>query len=509
MGLGTVLIRADASPEIGAGHVMRCLALAQEWRRQGGSVVFAMAGCTVPVRARLTSEDFAIVDVPLPAGSREDSEWMSQYNKKSQPCWIVLDGYRFGARYHRRMRDSGSSLLCVDDDGRCSEYGADLILNQNLTASRDMYEGQARSRVLMGPRYALLRSEFLRWRDWKRTIPPVAKSILVILGGSTPVDAARIVLEALVNVGIESMAVKCVIGGASPEWEQLTTANPAVTFVKDPAKLPELIAAADVAISATGSTCWELCFLGAPSLLIDVAPNQTPIARKLDLDACAVHAGSAQNLSAGDLSRQLRELSMLQERRQRLSERGRSLVDGRGAWRVVAAMRSEQMTFRRATGRDTEMLWAWANDPATREASLSSGIIGWEEHQSWLQQKLADRCSIVLVAEEAGDPIATVRLEKKDARARMSLTLAPAARGFGLSTKLIEEGVRQAACILRALEVEAVVKSWNRASRRAFENAGFREALWPQASGSGLIHYVRETSAEAAPEFTFASERRA
>jgi UDP-2,4-diacetamido-2,4,6-trideoxy-beta-L-altropyranose hydrolase len=92
MGLGTISIRADASPEIGTGHVMRCLALAQEWHDQGGRAIFAMAKSTAAVRARVASEGFEIVDVPGLAGSREDCEGSRRVAEENHVSWIVLDG---------------------------------------------------------------------------------------------------------------------------------------------------------------------------------------------------------------------------------------------------------------------------------------------------------------------------------------------------------------------------------------------------------------------------------
>jgi len=354
MSLETLLVRADASPEIGAGHVMRCFALAQEWRDQGSRVIFAMAESTASVRARLVAEDCEVVDVPAPAASDEDCEWLVQYANKNRPAWIVLDGYRFGAEYHQGVRKGPWGLLCIDDAGSCGEHGADLILNQNVTATPEMYRKGTRSRHLLGPRYVLLRKEFSRWLDWKRTVPPIATSVLVTLGGSTQLAVARTVLAALARVHLDDLAVNFVVGGSTsrPELIEQATSSPAVTFVRNPANLPELMAAADVVVSAAGATCWELCLLGAPSLLIDLAPNQTPIAESLDRDGYAIHAGAADGMCVERLATQLQELLESQALRQRLSDRCRRLVDGSGAARVVAAMRSELLPIPQAAEKD-------------------------------------------------------------------------------------------------------------------------------------------------------------
>ena len=339
--LERLVIRADASPEIGTGHVMRCLALAQQWRDRGGQVVFAMAESTQAIRARVAAEGCEFVDVPAPVGSMEDCQWLVEYARSRHAAWVVLDGYRFGAEFHRIVRDAGCRLMCIDDEGRCSEHGAEVILNQNVSATPEMYARSTRSRCLLGPRYALLRREFFPWRDGKRTIAATARSVLVTLGGSTPREAAKTVLAALARIQTREVVVNFVIGGstASPETIEQTAGSPAVSFLRNPPNMPELMATADVAISASGATCWELCFLGVPSLLIDIAPNQTPIAECLHRGGYAIHAGAADSLSVNGLATGLQDLMGSQPRRQGLSDRCMSLVDGGGAARVVAATR--------------------------------------------------------------------------------------------------------------------------------------------------------------------------
>ncbi len=513
MGLGTILIRADASPEIGTGHAMRCLALAQAWSDQGGRAVFAMVESTSAIRERIAAEHFEVVEIAAAAGSSQDSESLRRYAEEQHASWIVLDGYRFDAEYHQGVREGPSKVLSIDDDGRCSEFGSDLILNQNVTASPAMYAGRAESRLLLGPRYALLRREFVVLRGHNRTIPPSAKSALVTLGGNTQVDVAQAVLAALAKTELPEMTVTFVVGGSSPflNFVQPTTGCPRVTFARNPPNMAELMASADIAISASGSTCWELCFLGVPSLLIDVAPNQRPIARALDAGGYAIHAGAGGHVSEKKLSDQFRELAMSQELRGHLSERCLGLVDGRGARRVVSALRAEQLLFRRAVSSDAEILWIWSNEPDVRKASLSSNPIGWGEHQAWFRARFADPGSLILIAEEAGEPIGTVRLQAEEAAgARISLTVAPGARGLGLAARLIEEGMERAASVFGVGEVEALVKPWNHASRRSFENAGFRVASSPDSSGPSFIRYVRETlQAPAGNSVATAARRRA
>ena len=334
----SILIRADASAEIGTGHVMRCLALAQAWRDQGGRAVFAMAESTPAVRARIEAESFNILETSAVVGSRDDWEWLCGLDQEAS--WLVLDGYRFDEGYQRAVRKRAWRILCIDDEGRLAGCTADLLVNQNLHASASIYRGTSAGRLLLGPRYALLRKEFLQWQDWQRSSPQVATSLLISLGGGVQMKAARTVLASLERIEMPDAAITFVVGGSGPGYDELEQGAKlaSVIFVRNPSNMPELMANAHLAVSAAGTTCWELCFLGVPSLLIDVASNQTPIAQALQGRDYAIHVGSVHELTVEELTRQLRELMLSQQRRELLSQHCRTLVDGHGAERVAAAM---------------------------------------------------------------------------------------------------------------------------------------------------------------------------
>src|SRR5437660_2307809 len=154
MGLGKILIRADASVQIGTGHVMRCLALAQAWQDAGGEAVFAMAESTPSIMARLTAENCAVIGVRAPVGGAEDANCVAEIARTNDVGWILLDGYSFGPEYQECIRSSGRKVLLVDDTVQSEPYFADIILNQNLNASESMYRGRTpETRLLLGTSY--------------------------------------------------------------------------------------------------------------------------------------------------------------------------------------------------------------------------------------------------------------------------------------------------------------------------------------------------------------------
>src|SRR5438128_2931455 len=116
MSLGKILIRADASVDIGTGHVMRCLALAQAWQDAGGSAVFALAKSTPAILRRLAVEGFEAFSVSESPGTIGDADIIIDFGLKHSANWIVLDGYSFGTEFQHRIQDAGLNLLCIDDN---------------------------------------------------------------------------------------------------------------------------------------------------------------------------------------------------------------------------------------------------------------------------------------------------------------------------------------------------------------------------------------------------------
>lgn len=339
-----MLIRADASAEIGTGHVMRCMALAQAWQDAGGIVTFLVARSTPSIQARLAAENCTVVPLPAVPGSNEDADLTNEYASRIHAEWLLVDGYAFGTQYQEQIRNDDLQLLCVDDAGRSDRYVADIVLNQNLTASEDIYPNVwPTTQLLLGPSFCLLRREFAPWRTWQRKISARVRNILVTLGGSTSTEAGVRVMESLARAKIDGLRAIFVVGGSSPDAAALENCaskfRGKISLRHDVSNMAELMAQADIAISAAGSTCWELCLLGLPSILLDVADNQIPVAIELERRGCALYAGSGSRVCPDHLLNLLQNLIISPEKRRLMSARSRQLVDGLGAERVVSAMR--------------------------------------------------------------------------------------------------------------------------------------------------------------------------
>jgi UDP-2,4-diacetamido-2,4,6-trideoxy-beta-L-altropyranose hydrolase len=490
----TLIIRADASVAIGTGHVMRCLALAQVWQDAGGNAVFAMAESTPAIDARLRSERMEIVPLKSSASNVEDVEHLSALARDRQSAWVVVDGYRFDSAYQRKLKNAGVKLLFADDLGECEHYSADLVLNQNVHASEKMYASrEVYTKLLLGPRFAMLRRDFRR-RNWQREIPSYGRKLLVMMGGSDPDNVTALVLQALEAVKIDGLEVVAVLGGSNPHTNSLqrfVNQSAPIRLVADVGNMPELMAWADLAVSAAGSTCAEMCLLGLPAILIDLAENQTPVARELDRKQVAVHLGSSKEVTASEIAGKVRSLLLSKELRVSLSERSRELVDGKGAQRVEAAIRGGDLRLRRVQEKDCRQLWDWANDPDVRPVSFATEPISWERHLQWFHSKLHDPNAVLYLAVDSGGiPAGQVRFQIDDTKAAVSISMAPHFRGKGLGAVVLGMATMDLFQTTAVTQIDAYVKLNNTASLQLFTREGYIRVRNEIVKGYEAVHFV-------------------
>ena len=334
-----IVIRADANARIGTGHLMRCLALAQGWKSQGGQALFITACESDSLCQRLSDESFQVVRLEQSYPDSADWEITSQVLTAHSDAWVVLDGYHFDAAYQCQIKETGHRLLVIDDMAHLDHYYADIVLNQNINAERLRYACEPYTHLLLGTRYVLLRSEFLAWRGRLEGIHEVARKVLVTLGGSDPDNVTLKIIQSIQHAQVDGLRIAVVAGADNPHYEELQSAardsHLAIHLRKNVANMPELMAWADVAVAAGGSTTWELAFMGLPAVVLELATNQQSITAGLSEAGIVLNLGWHTEASivqvADTLVGLLGDLCL----RRQMSQRGRELVDGLGSERVV------------------------------------------------------------------------------------------------------------------------------------------------------------------------------
>lgn len=507
-----VVVRADASNRIGSGHVMRCLTLADSLRERGCTIRFVSRLHQGHLCDLVEQRGFEVTRLPLPphavAQARPiSSDWLGVpweqdaeetrraiESSGSRPGWLVADHYGIDERWERAMRSATRRVMVIDDLANRS-HDCDLLLDQNLVARFDTrYVGRVpvTCRLLVGPRHALLPSVYAELHDRVTPRQGPVRHVLVFIGGADQDDLTGRVLEAFIALAREDVVADVVVSGNAGQAEHIRSLAASRSNIQVHSGLPtlaHLMAAADLAVGAIGTTTWERLCVGLPTIAVTIADNQRAIADELANLGLIELLGPQTGVTRSMLEQALRshlETGLNAD----WSERCLATVDGRGTERVVNALldAGPVLRARLATGDDERMILEWANDPLTRRNAFNTATILPKEHHAWFQARLADRtrCQFFIVEAEKAVPVGYVRFDLIDAAWRIDYALAPDFRGRGLGAPLLEAGLLSLGHRDLSDMVLGQVKEANRASRRIFESLGF-----DQQSGDGVIEYRR------------------
>jgi UDP-2,4-diacetamido-2,4,6-trideoxy-beta-L-altropyranose hydrolase len=370
-----VAFRADASLQIGTGHVMRCLTLADSLAAKG-------AGCEFMCRAHegnliefIRSKGYVVHPLPIAQKASTDSAASGLVNASTRglahrhwlgvtqaqdfeacapllaaqrPDWLIVDHYSLDARWERALADHYRKLMVIDDLADRSHV-CQLLLDQTFGRDAANYRTlvPADCRVLCGSQYALLRPEFAALRPFslQRRVQPVLRELLITMGGVDKDNATGQVLQALRACPLPADCRITVVMGATAPWldmvriqaREMTWQIRVLMGVSD---MAQLMADSDLAIGAAGATSWERCCLGLPTGILVLAENQRYAAGLLEkigavktllLGSTLVEQISDFILDAIDSSEYLKNLSV----------RASAITDGRGCVRVADSIFAE------------------------------------------------------------------------------------------------------------------------------------------------------------------------
>lgn len=317
-----VAIRADASLQIGSGHVMRCLTLAAALRDRGAECHFICREHAGHIGKLVVDRQFSLHTLPachgrapleetssqLPAHAdwlgcswQEDARQSAEKLKAIQPEWLITDHYAIDAHWHAALSPHYRKLMVIDDLADRPQLG-DILLDQTFGRNPHDYAGcvPESCRLLCGSRYALLRPEFalLREHSLKRRKGSAGiRHLLVTMGGVDKDNVTARVLAALADSGLPANCEITVVMGATAPWLEDVRAHaaslPWPTRVRvNVGDMASVMASADLCIGAAGSTAWERCTLGLPTIMVVTAANQAGIAAALRDKGAALCAGS-------------------------------------------------------------------------------------------------------------------------------------------------------------------------------------------------------------------------
>lgn len=371
-----ILFRTDASLDIGSGHVMRCLTLAEALASSGADCEFIIRLHDGNLANLIQARGFKVHALPAPSAQDRRAEveesslpshaqWLGVHwqidareteaiVRLKTVAWLVVDHYGLDFRWERRV--AGSHKILVIDDLADRVHECDILLDQNLGRSANDYMDfvPRHCKVFAGADHALLRREFTEWRgiSLQRRVDPLLKRIMIAMGGVDQPNATGCVLETLRRSALpEDCQIDIIMGAAAPwldtvryQAQSMPWRTNVVVNVSDMARR---MTACDLIIGAAGSSSWERCCLGVPSIMVVLAENQKRAASALADAGCAVLVGCVDDigLKLPTILENLRTGSILTE----MSKSASFVCDGQGAGELVEAMLgySESESFQR------------------------------------------------------------------------------------------------------------------------------------------------------------------
>lgn len=356
-----VFFRVDASAEIGAGHLMRCLTLADHLRARGATCIF-ISRAHAGHRAMLCeARGFALKLLPLRVDAQDVGDdpiagpyagWLgaSALDDAAQTVqalvgtadWIVSDHYGVDVQWERAVRPFCRRLMVLDDlpQGR---HECDVLLNQSLLADvmpSALHPSARVTLALIGPEFALLRPEFASAWEQQRVRQAPVKRILIAFGGTALGDLVELSLQACLRVWPEAR-MDVVLGGGCGQSDgvaHLAGAHAAIELHVDSQEIGKLMMLADFSMGAAGMMTWERCATGLPAAVVLLAENQAAIAHYAQAKGAAINAGWARQLGLPGLTSLLEGVRDAPPCLERMSRAALSISDGQGVGRVGSAM---------------------------------------------------------------------------------------------------------------------------------------------------------------------------
>lgn len=411
--------------------------------------------------------------------------------------WLVVDHYALDEHWESLLRPHCDRLMVVDDLAN-RRHDCDLLLDQNLADQQESrYDHLVRRHCikLLGPRYALLQTDYVSFHRQSRPRHSPVRRVFAYFGAADESNVCGRVVQAFSNLAGCDVALDVVASPASSSWPSLADQvcnDDRVRLHGHVPSLAPLLQDADVAFGAGGATSWERCCLGVPTYVVTLAENQVPGTQALTRLGAVRWLGDAMQVSDAELQDAMRE-ALDGAALPSMSRASLSLVDGWGAARVAAALSAGPETrfvVRTVEPSDERLTLDWANDPEVRQNSFSVGRIDLQSHHHWLSRRMADveNCRFYVVQMTTGLPAGPVRFECVSPGVwEVHYSMDYCLRGRRVGASFLKSALDHFRHVVTyANMVVGRVKPTNQASQLIFRKLGFSQS----SDSQGLLYQL-------------------
>lgn len=332
-----IFIRTDANEQIGMGHVMRCMSLAHTLVERGGAVVFI----TADHKADVLIHDAGYKTICLDShwdNLEDEISYLTKLIEKQKPQFILIDSYYVNHEYFRIL-SSYTKTAYIDDINRAS-WDVDILINYNIFA--DVYDysdySGTKTKLLITPKYAMLRKEFKR--SFKRKMNKTVSDIFVSTGGADPYNITEKIIMYICPKR-NDICFHFIVGPLNPKASHLKSLErDNIVIIINTSEISRLMFMCDIAISAAGSTLYELCCTGTPTITYSMSDNQIMAAKRFDEKEIMINAGDCRDDPEfiNNLNLAIERLITDTELRKNYTAKMQKLVDGNGTDRIASNM---------------------------------------------------------------------------------------------------------------------------------------------------------------------------
>lgn len=512
-----IVFRVDGGTSIGSGHIVRCLTLASELRRQVKRIIFITRKLPGNLIQKIADEGYGVFCLPqsvgaasivnaenhLWSGVRQNQDALSTIKiiEKSKVDWVIVDHYGLDSVWEKRLRSYTKKILVIDDLANRS-HDCDILLDQNYYGSNTQkrYANLVleSTTCLLGPNFSLLKSRYRELKPFLTEHNGEVRRILIFFGSADPYNYTEKILKILSLNELQYLHLDIVLGENYPNGEKfinLAKVRGNVNVYRWVPCLAELMVAADLMIGAGGTTSWERLCLGLPGVVIPIAKNQYEVTKILNLEGYQFSLKNHKKGSIRELAGSLNKLIFDKEKIIATSRNGKKLVDGLGAFRVIRVIMGKAnlgLCLRSIDENDEGLLLEWANDQSVRSNSFSAKTISKKEHSAWFRAKLVDKNCRIYIAEDRNKiPMGQIRFDfdSFSSQVEIDFSVDKYFRGFGVGKFLVKKGIEEIMKHQKNVCFVAKVGVENIASQKCFTSLLFSFVNQVITKKMNYIHY--------------------
>ena len=480
-----IVFRADANVEIGTGHLMRCLTLADKLQFNNLNSLFIISKKSVGFINFIKKRGYTVHVIEC---SHNHSDTVLYFKKtRIKPSWLVIDHYNINIEWETAVKPYVSNILVIDDLANRS-HDCDAILNPNLHSDFTIYDGliSQNCKKFIGPRFSLLGNQYQQFQNLNKNISDDIFHIAIFMGGGDFFNITEHLIDHFFSyfeyLKGREIHIDVIIGSQHPNKKSIEDKCKKIPYISlyvDTPNMAQILSKVDLCVGAGGGAALERCCLGIPSIVLTFADNQIRGVEALVNSGAVLFGGDYRQRDWKNLFKEAVLKIQSSTVRQSLSSKALSIVDGKGSDRVAAYMELKTFNpvFKNVDIEDAKILFDWRNNEDVRRYSGNPQVLVFNEHMKWLEESLDNPDQILLMLWVGNVRFGHIRYSVKDNIALVSIVVNPVCQNLGIGSFMLEKSIPFLTKFNNnIIYIDAKIHRDNISSLAVFKKAGYTHA---------------------------------